>query len=533
MAMIRQPRLPVSSLSFALLLLFAFTSPFVQADQEAYRTAEEELKSNIGTDKTAVREASVRMTKENPQQAVPDLVDLMKQTANPNNPSFYYQMVLGLSSLTDDEGLQLLKREVLKERNPRHIRHSLFFALQLNPDDSVEPVLMEILRQSNMEEERLLAITEVANRGIRDAIDPLIQILSEHQESNTEIELRTRRALQGMTGKQIHAASNWRDWWKDHREDFELPDTDTSGSRIGEIQRGTTDGDVSTELGEDDLNIIVIQSGVNWDSVETMLKSNSIPHQVMTMDEFKNHDLDYRETYALLVNCGATHYFGKRTRGEEIRGDDIVEGRAVKNNRFDETDLREIEQFVSEGGYLFTSDRGLMNLISRTEHLSTYLSQTQLSGPEDETHAIWPVPGATAHNIMKDVFIDVSIYRNETGNRNEKNRDVLDYSWSIHSESPFFLPERPGVNVLVTSPGVSQKYDSPGSVAATFLFGGQRRNPKVVKGGIIDDTPAATGGRVLHVMGHIKDQMGGNQQQFSLQQMLLNFLIEGRLQHIR
>ena len=106
--------------------------------------------------------------------------------------------------------------------------------------------------------------------------------------------------------------------------------------------------------------------------------------------------------------------------------------------------------------------------------------------------------------------------------------DASKFTWALDSWSELIKIENPGVEVLVESPELKQKFQN-GAVAVAFRW----KNGKVVTG---NSGKAATGpggkpeaqpGLVLHVLGHFKHQKDKDAgDHFALQQLLLNFFLE-------
>lgn len=243
--------------------------------------------------------------------------------------------------------------------------------------------------------------------------------------------------------------------------------------------------------------------------------------------EFKEKGVDPDQTYALLINCGT----GYTIRGENGNGTRFNNKPVLVEDPLSERILAEIENYVSQGGYLFTNDRSYQNLIARTKNLSSYLQETGKTYEESESVAyrIWPRPGATSHPLMKNVFIDTGgIYSApETGGVTHRN--IVAYHMNIYPETRLFRAVRPDVNVLLTAPGLHKKYgEGTGAVAVTFFYGGPKTHPGGVDRGLIDKGTRKRGGRVLHILGHIRDERESEKDPV-FQQMLMNFLIEGRL----
>lgn len=164
---------------------------------------------------------------------------------------------------------------------------------------------------------------------------------------------------------------------------------------------------------------------------------------------------------------------------------------------------------------------------------------------------VYPARGATTHPLMRGVFVTKkkTIERGDVGKGGgmtglppkEKLEERLKQpknEWKIDDESPNMeVLNKRAVTVLMASKKIADMREGHGALAITF--GGSRfipgtggkRGPRT---GIPVDgrgTKAGAGGapmgRVLHVLSHFGRQQT-KEDAFALQNLLLNFLIEGR-----
>lgn len=220
--------------------------------------------------------------------------------------------------------------------------------------------------------------------------------------------------------------------------------------------------------------------------------------------------------------------------------------------------VKKLKEYVEAGGYLFTEDWGLADMLERAwpdlVAPGPYL-------PEGEVD-VAPARGATTHPMLRGVFVSAKkiIREKDLGKQREKNlkggpvtevpEDVRkkieenvkkpDNKWKIDDESPYIeVKDKRKVTVLMTSQKIAELSDGHGTVAFTFggpnVYGkGERRRggknrTQVDESGSVRKlgprVPGVTKGRVLHVLSHFARQHA-KEDEFALQNLALNFLLE-------
>lgn len=223
--------------------------------------------------------------------------------------------------------------------------------------------------------------------------------------------------------------------------------------------------------------------------------------------------------------------------------------------------VEKLKRYVEAGGYLFTEDWGLTDILARAwpELVvpGSYL-------PEEEVD-VAPAQGATTHPMLRGVFVSAKKIIREIDIGKQPKRDAKDShttevpesvikkikenvkkpdnKWKVDDESPYIeVKDRRKVTVLMTSQKVAELTDGHGTVALTFggpyAYGkgerrrGRRTRTQVDKGGSIRKLgpriPGVMKGRVLHVLSHFARQHA-KEDEFALQNLALNFLLEARI----
>ena len=218
-----------------------------------------------------------------------------------------------------------------------------------------------------------------------------------------------------------------------------------------------------------------------------------------------------------------------------------------------------MKDWVERGGYLFTEDWGMADVLERAwpayAKNGTYLAEQMVD--------VYPPRGSATHPLLRGVFVTkkktivqkkVSEKKGDMTTGVDVDEETLDErltqpknEWKVDDESPnIVIVNNKVVTILLESKKVSDMRGGNGAVA--FTFGGPKYIPgtgttrKKGKKGLTTGVPvdgrtidkkgrsrAVPGpmGRVLHVLSHFGRQQT-QEDCFALQNMLLNFLIEGR-----
>ena len=266
---------------------------------------------------------------------------------------------------------------------------------------------------------------------------------------------------------------------------------------------------------------IVVVSGA-YDHVEMVLERLRVPHQVVDAERLANVNLD--DCKILLVNCHvsyAAYLFGDvDTRGIEKqiaalapKVDDLEkrlkttkDARTLRQLQFEHLRMSSnlenarqrlealkssnkmvdnLRRFVERGGYLFTSDWGLM---LAEKAFPGWVRNGGNVGPRTVSIR----PKAATSRLMEGVFYEAGT-----------TTTLKKFQWEIDSQSYLIKVENPAVETLVDSADLQR---CP-AVAVSFAPAGP------------------TGGKVLHILSHFKNQ-ATKQGDFALQSMLLNFMME-------
>lgn len=210
--------------------------------------------------------------------------------------------------------------------------------------------------------------------------------------------------------------------------------------------------------------------------------------------------------------------------------------------------MRKLKDYVEKGGYVFTEDWGLADLLERAWPT---LVRSGKYLPECEVD-VSPARGNTMHPFLRGVFVEQQeiIKEEDVQKMKEKEKEKekkqtgttptgpeegkepekkierqlkkAEHKWKVDDESPYIMiVDKNNVTVLMVSKEVADRSQGNGTVA--FTFGGLRSSG----GGEAGSPGGLLGikGCVLHILSHF-----GRQQQkvdeFATQNLLLNFLLE-------
>jgi len=459
--------------------------------------------SALGSGSEEKLEAAVlAVAKDNSERAVELLVTGL---ARPN-PRFYWIILIGLSKCGSKEAVAALEKEILSRREilarqAGGVRRDLMMSLALNGSPFADDALLKILKEGTPDI-RILAIDELVKRGKKEAVPALIAVVKEEESVDGELKRQALKGLRALTDvDKGQTAAAWQEWWEVAKDAFRVagdsrprpaqPGT-TVAERLG--RRRTTEYEELRRGGKGD---IIVVSGV-YDGVEHVLNTLAIAHTVISKADFDKQDLS--ATHSLLVNC-----------------DDY------KRTPFTKRQQERIRAYVASGRYLFTSDWGLVDVLK-----GAFPGVLRFAGVTGQERVdIFPRKGSTGHPLLREVFMKMRREGGKEGKSANQLEEKLEFKWVIDAQSYLIDPDPGKAVVLVESPDLASKYKF-GAVAVTFPFGDGMRDPNsVATGGVCDDLAKLKGGKVLHVVSHFSHQgtMDGN---YSIQKMLLNFLIEAK-----
>ncbi len=431
-----------------------------ELDKSAWKAAREALESAVRTsDGPGVMAGIEAVGADNSDRAVETILEVL-----PACLAFdvYEGTVDVLAGMDDPKAQKAIDKAVKKSRTPYPVRFLLVEVLTARED----PERFAALLEDDDLRIALRAVELLAARRLAWAVSPAIERYAELERRDPDGRLAGAlvNALTQVLGESAETAEDWRKLWEILEPDFGAAGREPTGgseSTVVDRMRNRRPDDFTAIEGLEPADIVVVK-GI-YDEVEQVLEALDLPYTLVERAEFNDFDLDPRAV--LIFNCDS--------------GETPINGELVK-------------AFVAAGGYLFTSDWELQNVIT-----PAFGSTLTMAGATDE-HEFPIVPGEHTHHhpLLTDVFPTNPF-------------DLKNFTWHIDGAS-YTLRLSKSCETLVWSDDLATTYGGFGSVAVYFPF------------------PArATGrrGAVLHVLSHFQKQTDPDGDGFALQQLLLNFIV--------
>ncbi|MBI4834425.1 MAG: hypothetical protein HY811_06375 [Planctomycetes bacterium] len=236
------------------------------------------------------------------------------------------------------------------------------------------------------------------------------------------------------------------------------------------------------------------------DKVQEVLTALKIPYTPLRKSEIEKYD--FKDVAAILCNC------------------------FVKD--LNSTDTNRIKEFLSKGGYLFTTDWCLDTVIRKVSpgYLKTMgigkptMGGGMGGGQEKEQVSVKPKEKMEKHIFLRDVFPE----------------KAGDFKWVLDTGFKYFKLERPAeITVLIVGDeGMKKKYQQ-NEVVVCWTYGGGEYNPVFSgyeKGSSDYIKKRNKRGVIMHVISHFymqalgfKDDKGNS----SMYQLVANFLVDAKL----
>ncbi len=486
---------PIAVLALVALLALLLV-PFVPAgtgkvaradgDDKEWAESSKALEAAVAAkDAESLRSAIGRVAKDNSERAVKALLVAVFAA---RELDVYEALMDALGCMNDPKAIAFMVKQS-RDFKAWAVRYLLVEALGSIDTPEAKRALVGAFEDKHESVQVVAIKTAKAKRRV-EAIPGLIEILEkvekEKKQNDSRIYTEAMRALEGITGERMSAAFEWRAWWQANEGKFQPPAGGGAVAGGGEGGGGEGEHEVLTrvrERGDQEFieklekgDIIVIQdsdppvgqNGVTFDHVEQVLEELKLPYTLIERKTFGK--LELKPTSIVVFNC---HNHDQ--------------------NKLTEADFKRVNDFVAQGGYVFTSDWELRNVVEKG--VPGYIGVGTTTGEHE--FPIKPGKGAEKHPYLKDVFPENPLAQA----RFKWKIDDLSYTVKILSSSSTGAGR---VVPLVESDALAGKYGT-GIVACTFRHGK---------------------GAVLHVLSHFERQRDPKGDGFALQQLLVNFVVE-------
>jgi hypothetical protein len=474
--------------------------------------------------------------------------DALLNAANSAPDSGIYWILLeGLSRFNNSEVINKMSAYIIGNKS-KSIGRDLLGAMKNNRSSSITPLLKNVIEKGTYEMQ-IECLHQLGSISTKESLEVLFTFLKPlDDKKNKELVKETISALKRVTGiDRGNYPASWIQWWDENKDkqisDIIKPKTADGGSieHVGQYRDMTGVEDLTKD------KVIVVRNDLcdekakkggfdgNYDKIEEILTRLGIEHTVVGKSELEKDSFDWDNVWVILFNCmmykehccNPNHRAGKTKTSERLVNCEGEGDHKSHEPKVSDKTIKKIQKFVETGGYLFTEDMNINEIIVRA--FKGFIASSKFL-PEKNV-PILPAPGAALHPYLKYVFEAAPGSSWEAPDEHEiksgETQSVkpgefrIDTEWKIDEDSPDIKVLKKEVTILIMSPKLANKSNPDGAVAVTF---GVSSGNIVTTGG--EKGPSYQGGgRVLHVMSHFGKQKS-KVDEFALQNLILNFIIE-------
>ena len=463
----------------------------------------------------------------------------------------------GIGRLANRAVIPKITSFIIKYKD-KDLGRALLSAMRSNQSLEMIPLLSAIVDKGTYEM-KLECLRQFANIRIKESAEALINLLKtidEKDRSRQELLEYIYASLNDLTRAPDKFHTNytlWVEWWGKVKDkpaaEIIVKKKALSGDGNVDKYRPMTaaqslEKDKVIVVRNDECDANIKKAGGkgfdgNYDKIQDILAALNIPFTLIGKSELDKESYSLDDKWALVFNCNffmdhccnpehlkmpPSNKEGQVIRTKECPG---TVNHINHKTELSEKTIKKIRRFVETGGYLFTEDLNIMEIIERafpkTISKSTFV--------DEMTVRILPEPAAVLHPYLKYVFEAPPMAQppavSMPGQPSGETKSVkpgelsMDSEWQIDNQSPNIkINSQSDVVVLITSPQMAKLYKDEGAVAVTFRV----VDPSIQMTGGKGMT-YLPGGRVLHVMSHFGHQRS-KVSEFALQNLLVNFLEE-------
>jgi len=533
-----------------LVVLAVLALPGLLGAQDNLASAEKDFRSALQAQAGKPMEDAIKaLLKLNSPAAAKVILAGLK---TPSESEIYWMIVNGAAAFGSTSALKEVTTHILGNQSSP-VARDLVAGLHGNSTPACEAALIDILREGNVDLQ-ILAVEHMMDVGEKDTVDAVLAALK--KEARTpELSRRLFRVLNVLCKETYgETLSNWEGWWNANKH---KPWSELRARPEG--SKGGT-GTVCDELGKQRDSeyeklktgkVLVIgaktgckcKKGHDLDSIERICERMRLQVDYVTKLDF-GKDLWKTDPYlAILCNCThlETHCFCEKCQ-KGAGGDGGLRLRRCPNCDCGHPSgkyvmgpaaLNKIRKYVDDGGYLFTEDWALREVLS--VKFKEFVDVGEFVKSDMEV-SIFPKPGAGTHPYLRKIFSRMkpkppAMAGGTRAEDSPADFERLDHTWKIDQDSPTIkIKDKSKVTTLIYSKDVGALSGSNGSdaVAVTFIVsprGGPAADPVATGAPIEQDRTKMAGGRVLHVMSHFGKQKNLTDE-YTIQNLLINFLIE-------
>ncbi|MFH0888230.1 MAG: hypothetical protein V1871_03380 [Planctomycetota bacterium] len=464
----------------------------------------------------------------------------------------YMAILSGIGRFTNQDVISKITSYILNHKDA-NVGTDMLAVMKNNRTSSVLPMLRTILEKGYYRIQ-LEALRQLSVIYSNDSLEVLFGYLKTLKPGEKELIKNVIGILKNLTGvDRGNYPESWLQWWDENKnrnasDIIKPPNSETQYGNVGEYRDMTP---VKTALTQDKVIVVRHENTgqcanrgchQNYDKIEDILSALEIEHTVVAKSDFDNDSYSLDDKWAILYNCNHFRELcscptcvpggSKSLRASQCTGCGKHE---IHDTKLSDKTIEKIRRFVETGGYLFTEDWAIEEIIERA-FKGTIVHTKYLPG---ETVPIYAAPGTTLHPYLKYVF-ELPPSNNpepapETKGKGSETRSVkpeettyrVNVEWKIDEDSPDLkILKKDIVTALIVSPKLSSEKAQDGYVAVTWGFSNNKEKIVTTSGdGKTSPYSYASGGRVLHVVSHFGKQKS-KLDEFALQNLLLNFLTE-------
>lgn len=531
---------------FVVSILGLFLALFFIAVTATAEKKEPDLRSAIKQkDIEAVRSIVSNLVAQNDKSAFDELSKSLSSFDHATEPEIYHFILLGMAGFTDSGVLSEVAAFILNERNKEACR-DLLFRVKSNRSPGVIELLSKVMTKGTRDMQ-MECIYQLGNIYSKESLQALIGFLKTVDFSDKPLVRRCIEALESITGlKDRNYPEWWVQWWEENKDkdSAKLVNPKVASDYVGNVSDYRDMKEV--EKLEKERIIVVKQAPCkekgndgNYDHIENILEQLGIPHTVITKDDFEQASYKLDDKWALVFNCTLfkVHCDCPNCKISGEKGDNRLytcsgcDVHIQHETKLSEKAIRKIVAFVESGGYLFTEDLGIEEILERG--FKGFITHSKVLPAR--TVKIVPAQGAGLHPYLKYVFESppesnaVPSWmqpqdKSSSGTISVKPSEFhSEAEWLIDDKSPDIkILNKDAVTVLITSPELAKENKNEGAVAVTF---GASDKKFTRTGTSREPSYLNPGGRVLHVMSHFGRQRS-QRDEFALQNLLVNFFEE-------
>jgi hypothetical protein len=438
----------------------------------------------------ALKDAANKIVSDNSPRAVELLCKSLAQA----NLSQYWILISTLSQLSSNAALASLATHITSSKQG-DLRRDLIMALRHCKAPSATEQLLTLLKHGT-KDIQVSCTDELVDRGAQSAIPILIELAEKDVIGDRELSRRCFKAIRALTNEEPPGTpATWRSWWdkktQDPKGDSEQPLPRTVGDTVVDSVRRTRITDFEDLKKGKEADILVVQGAS--DSVQDVLVRLDIKHTVLSNDRLGTSEgISLAGCFALFVNCGTADWPPKQA--ERVR------------------------QFVENGGYLFVTDIGMLQLV---KHAFPGILDFGKGSLNDMKVEIVPAKGSTGHPLLRGVELPTLTTPADKATSSRMQ-------WTIDAGGPAISFDPRRASALIDAPELLKKR-KPSTVAFTFVLHSDQQllQQELMNGGLYEEFSDIKGGRVVCVLSHFAKQRD-KEDGFILQNLLINFLIEGK-----